>query len=87
MKVANALPISFPGRKVSEASRTGDTFEEDRVQLEQRMSLVASGLGSSGIRAIPLTTEETIELLYRSFNIGELESPIHFEGMGEGNRT
>lgn len=52
------------------------SFEDDRIQLEQRMSLAAGGLASSGLRAIPLGTEEIIELLYRSFNLSELESPI-----------
>jgi hypothetical protein len=56
-----------------------DHFNEHRVQLEQRMSLVASGLSSSGIRAAALGTEEIIELLYRSFNLGELENPIRSE--------
>lgn len=53
-----------------------DSFEEHRVQLEQRMALVVSGLASSGVRAVPLGTEEIIELLYRSFNLSELENPI-----------
>lgn len=53
-------------------------FEEGRIQLEQRMSLVASGLASSGLRAVPLGTEEIIELLYRSFNLGEMDNPIPF---------
>lgn len=56
---------------------SSDPFEEYQVQLEQRMALVASGLGSAGIRAIPLGTEEIIELLYRSFNVGDTENPIH----------
>ena len=56
---------------VSEAS-----FEEDRAQLEQRLSLVAAGLAGTGVRAVALGTEEVIELLYRSFNPGELENPI-----------
>lgn len=71
-QVASALP--FGSKKASR-----DSFEEDKVQLEQRMALVEAGLQASGVRAIPLSTEEIIELLYRSFNIGELESPIRFE--------
>jgi hypothetical protein len=79
--------LSLPGRKrASGAGGMTDNFEEDRIQLEQRMSLVAAGLQSAGIRAVPLTTEETIELLYRSFNVGQLESPIRF-GEGESART
>lgn len=55
------------------------SFEEDRAQLEQRLSLVAAGLSGTGVRAIPLGTEEIIELLYRSFNPGELENPIRLD--------
>lgn len=73
--------VSFLNRKKEGGEPTGTTqessFEESRVQLEQRMALVVQGLASSGVRAIPLGTEEIIELLYRSFNLSELESPIH----------
>jgi hypothetical protein len=55
------------------------TFEEDAAQLEQRLSLVAAGLSGTGVRAVPLGTEEVIELLYRSFNPGELENPIRLD--------
>lgn len=55
------------------------SFEEDRAQLEQRLSLVAGGLAGTGVRAVPLGTEEMIELLYRSFNPGELENPIRLD--------
>jgi type IV secretory pathway VirB4 component len=55
------------------------SFEEDSAQLEQRMSLVVAGLAGTGVRAVPLGTEEVIELLYRSFNPGELENPIHLD--------
>jgi hypothetical protein len=65
------------GRKPAAAAPGADSFEENRVQLEQRMALVVSGLASSGVRAVPLGTEEIIELLYRSFNLGALENPIH----------
>lgn len=74
-QVASALP--FLGHK-EQSSGTDSSFEETRVQLEQRMALVASGLASSGLRAIPLGTEEIIELLYRSFNLGDMENPIPF---------
>lgn len=72
-------PVKAVAGAVSLLNKTGgsgDTFEDDRVQLEQRMALAAGGLASSGLRAVPLGTEEIIELLYRSFNLGELESPI-----------
>ena len=53
-------------------------FEETRIQLEQRMALVAGGLAQSGLRAVPLGTEEIIELLYRSFNLGDMDTPIPY---------
>ena len=73
--VKSAAP--FLGGRPVPKNTGGDSFEEHRVQLEQRMALVVQGLASSGVRAVPLGTEEIIELLYRSFNLSELENPIH----------
>lgn len=67
------------GKNEEKSSVTDSTFEEERLQLEQRLTLVASGLSSVGVRAVPLGTEELIELLYRSFNPGELENPIRLK--------
>jgi len=80
-EVAGAIGGLFGGKKpvTSAQGGTAGTFEEDRAQLEQRMALVSSGLASTGLRAIPLGTEEVIELLYRSFNPGEIENPIRLE--------
>ncbi|MES2225502.1 MAG: hypothetical protein V4480_01700 [Patescibacteria group bacterium] len=74
-QAASTLPF-IGHRAASDASGTDSSFEETRVQLEQRMSLVAGGLASSGLRAVPLGTEEIIELLYRSFNLGDMENSI-----------
>ncbi len=75
----NVVKSSLPFLQQSGPTSSGfnDSFDEYRIQLEQRMSLVASGIGGAGVRAAALGTEEVIELLYRSFNLGELESPIH----------
>lgn len=67
----------FRGARTEQKS--AGSFEEERAQLEQRLALVISGLQASGVRAIPLGTEEVVELLYRSFNPGELENPIRLE--------
>lgn len=76
--VAIAKGIPGLGAKKAASGPTGlsASFDENRQQLEQRMSLVASTLTSTGLRAVPLGTEEIIELLYRSFNLGDLETPI-----------
>jgi type IV secretory pathway VirB4 component len=76
--VTAASAVSFL-HKGGGAPVTDTAFEEDRIQLEQRMTLVAGGLVGTGVRAVPLGTEEIIELLYRSFNPGELENPIRLE--------
>lgn len=74
----------LPGGKAGESAAVKNasaeaSFAEDRAQLQQRLSLVAGGLAGTGVRAVPLGTEELIELLYRSFNPGELENPIRLD--------
>ncbi len=59
-----------------EKMRKEATFEENRTQLEQRVSVVEQGLSRCGIRVIRLGTEEVIELFYKIFNPGETEKPI-----------
>ena len=73
--------VSFLKREsaATKSASAETSFEEDRAQLEQRLTLVAAGLTGSGVRAAPLGTEEIIELMYRSFNPGELENPIRID--------
>ncbi|MFA7216527.1 MAG: hypothetical protein WC095_00900 [Candidatus Paceibacterota bacterium] len=52
------------------------SFEENRTQIEQRVSVVEQGLIRCGIRVIRLGTEEVIELFYKAFNPGDTEKPI-----------
>lgn len=49
-------------------------FEEERSQIEQRMSVVEQGLTRLGLRIAQLGTQEVIELLYKTFNPGETTS-------------
>lgn len=65
------------------AKAEADAFEEHRSQLEQRVSIVASGLARSGIRLAQLGTEEVIELYYKVFNIGELDRPMSLGEVGK----
>ena len=78
LSTSNAVSFLRRGGAPSDAA-SEISFEEDRAQLEQRLALVASGLSGTGVRAVPLGTEEVIELLYRSFNPGELENPIRLD--------
>jgi hypothetical protein len=77
VSVAQATGLPF-GRRGGEGGAADRSFEETRIQLEQRMSLVAGGLAQSGLRAVPLGTEEIVELLYRSFNLGDMDTPIPY---------
>lgn len=77
--IAGATGFLHPRRAAGPTIASEATFEEDRVQLEQRLTLTAAGLARAGIRAVPLGTEEIIELLYRAFNPGELENPIRLD--------
>ncbi len=69
--------FSFFGKKQTAADLTA-SFEEQRTQLEQRMSVVEQGLSRLGLRVAQLGTQEVIELLYKTFNPGE--TTVHAEG-------
>ncbi len=51
-----------------------EKFREYRSQLLQRVDHIISGLAHVGVRAVPLTTEELIELFYGLYNPEELET-------------
>ncbi len=67
--------FSFLGGGSSDKQRS-ENFEENRTQLLQRMEVVMSGLTRMGVRAVPLGTEELVELYYKLFNPGDTEKPI-----------
>lgn len=78
-KVSAANAASFIHLGGTSQSAHESAFEESKVQLQQRLTLIADGLGGTGVRAASLGTEEVIELFYRSFNPGELENPIRLD--------
>lgn len=64
------------GTKREQAAASEAGFDENRSQLEERVSVVEQGLVRCGIRVARLGTEEVIELFYKAFNPGETEKPI-----------
>lgn len=54
-------------------------FEEQRSQLEQRISVIQEGLARCGIKSAQLGTEEVVEVFYKVFNPGEQEGKIELE--------
>jgi len=67
------------GAKQEQTGTTETSFDENRSQLEERLSVVEQGLIRTGIRVVRLGTEEIIELFYKAFNPGETEKPIKID--------
>lgn len=61
------------GRKAKNAGGEKGSFEENKLQLFQRADAVLQGINRMGVRAVPLNTEELIELFFGLYNPGELE--------------
>ncbi len=60
----------------SKQAQETERFEEIRSQLEQRANVIKQGLARTGVRVVPLDTEEVIELYYKLLNPGVSEKPI-----------
>ncbi len=43
-------------------------FEEQRIQLDQRVSIVEQGLSRVGVRTVPLQADDLVELFYHIYN-------------------
>lgn len=65
------VPSAFQKTDVNAADMQ---FQTHRAQLEQRVTTVASGLGSMGIKSARLGRDELVELFYHIYNPGELGS-------------
>lgn len=66
----------FKKHNEEEVKKETELFEENRAQLEERVSIVSQGLARTGLRVVNLGSEEIIELFYRLFNPGDTEKPI-----------
>lgn len=70
---SDVVSILGIGKKDQKKSAVGDTFEEYKNQLWQRVDTVVEGLRRFGIRSTQLNTEELIELFYGLYNPTEFE--------------
>lgn len=68
----------FGGKKNTKNAKPTEAenhnFEEAKIQLEQRVSIVEQGLARCDIRTTRLGNEEITELFYKKFNPGELDA-------------
>lgn len=67
-RLARFLPF---GKKKGGQALAPEVFEEYKKQLWQRVDQVIQGVVRTGVRAVPLNTEEIIELFYGLYNPGE----------------
>lgn len=70
MKIKEGVGMKGGGTK------SAKSFDEERAQLEQRVSVVEQGLIRTGIRVAQLGTEEVVDLFYQLFNPGETEKAV-----------
>lgn len=63
----------FGKKEKTSAQMNDEKFEEYKNQLWQRAETVSGAIASTGVRTVPLNTEEAVELYYGLFNPGELE--------------
>ncbi len=64
----------FFGNNASDGGGTADRFEEHRMQLEQRIGIVAQGLNGVGVQTVTLGTSEVTELFYHLYNPNEVNN-------------
>lgn len=74
VKKTGFLSKFFGGGKKQPAVQE-EKFQELKNNLWQRIEFVASGLRGIGLKAIPLKTEELVELFYKLYNPSAKEEP------------
>ena len=65
--------IPFLGGSKKSQREEDKSIEEKVIQLDQRTEQVISGLGTIGLRAVPLNDEELIELFFNLYNPKPIE--------------
>jgi type IV secretory pathway VirB4 component len=68
LNVAKGLTSLFTGSPTKVASPADQKFEEYRIQLDQRVSLVVEGLSGVGVKTVQLQTDDLVELFYHIYN-------------------
>ncbi len=66
-------------KKTGGGTMNQDSFEEQRLQIDQRVAVVEQGLSRSGLRSVQLGTEEVIEIFYKIFNPGDVDKSLDLD--------
>ena len=68
VKINTGLPGTKGAKNVAKTQLTTNEFSKYKKELDQRVQVISSGLGSIGIRSALLNTQQVIELLYGVYN-------------------
>lgn len=71
--IQSAFSSFFASKQTRSQPLDDKKFEEYKTQIYQRMEVVRQGLVRTGVRVVPLNTEELVELFYGLYNPGERE--------------
>lgn len=71
LSLKNDISSMFGPSRGNAAFSAEARFEENRLQLEQRLSLVSEGLMRIGVKSIVLQQDELVELFYHIYNPGD----------------
>lgn len=88
----------FKTKKKDVVTVNENEFNKHKQELTRRARTVANGLNRIGTQAVPLNTQELIELYYNVYNpvtskqekltdVNQLESPIIEKGEGQANQV
>jgi len=73
--------------RAKDKTHTEKRFEEHRLQLEQRMTVVEQGLNRIGVRTAALQNDELVELFYHIFNPEDVDAQIPGKPAGGTNNA
>lgn len=65
----------FKGAKKKEPVIQEEKFQELKNNLWQRVEFIIAGLQGTGLKAVPLKTDELVELFYKLYNPSAKEEP------------
>jgi type IV secretory pathway VirB4 component len=67
INLSKGITSLFSGNQ-NKKSTEETRFEEQRIQLDQRVAIVEQGLSRLGVRTIPLSNDDVVELFYHIYN-------------------
>lgn len=75
------IPYNPPTVEIGKRKKENkiEDFEEQKIQLDQRISVVEQGLSRTGLRSVLLGTEEVVEVMYKVFNPGDVEKSLDID--------